>query len=144
MSLLLKGSSELCMRNDAQSLEEARWAHALRSVDDLRRDGEVTRPNLFAKRAYGGERDDEANAQGLQGRDVCSSRDFGWRDRVSLPMASEESDERSSGSLGNDNGRAGFSPRLKCREHQIQTIRKGSSHCIRIDLFPADEFSTSF
>lgn len=84
--------AEGCMGDDGGAFEEASGAHALGAVYDLHREDEVTRGNLLAQRADGGEGEDGAHAEGLQGGDVSLSGHGGWVDGVAGAMAGKEGD----------------------------------------------------
>ena len=80
------------VRDDAGALEEARGAHALGAVDDLRRKDEVAGRELLLERADGGEREYGPDAERFERCDVGLRRHGGRRDSVSHAVASEEGD----------------------------------------------------
>lgn len=111
--LVRKRVAELRVRDDGEAVEEARGAHALRAVDDLRREDEVARPDLLAQGADCREGDDEPDAERLERGDVGARRDRGGRDGVADAVSGDEGDMCSSCTLGDGDGRARFAPGLQ-------------------------------
>jgi hypothetical protein len=65
------------MSNNPASIKERSSPNTLRSIDDLRRNDEISRLDLLAKRTDGTERNDSFNTEMLQSSDVCSGGDIG-------------------------------------------------------------------
>lgn len=81
---------ERSVRNDTGALEERSGAHALRAIYDLSGEDEVPRADLLAEGTDGGEGEDGADAERLEGGDVRAGGDRGGVDRVSDAVAREE------------------------------------------------------
>lgn len=91
--------------DNGYALEEAGWADALRAVDDLAGEDEVSGADLLAQRAYSGKCQDRTNAERLQGGNVGASRHRGGVNSVPNAVACKESDlsarrERRDGNRG--------------------------------------------
>lgn len=111
--LVRKGVAELRVRDDGEAVEEARGAHALRAVDDLRREHEVARADFLAQGPDCREGDDEPDAERLERGDVGARRDRGRRDGVANAVSGDEGDVGPPCTLGDGDGRAGFAPGLQ-------------------------------
>jgi len=82
------------MGNNGRSLEEARGPDAFRPIDNLGRENEVARCDLFAEGTNCGEGEDRLYTERFESGDVRSGRDIAWGDCMAFSVASEESDLR--------------------------------------------------
>lgn len=115
-----EGVAERGVRDDARALEEARGAHALGAVDDLRREHKVARGDGLAQRADRGEREHRAHAEGLERGDVRAGGHGGGREGVSDAVPREEGDLCPRGQRADGDGRAGESPGLEAVQFMVR------------------------
>lgn len=92
------------MCDDARPLEETGGANAFGAVDDLGRDGKVTRGYFFAEGADGAEGEDGAYAKMFEGGDVGAGRDGGGGDVVVSTVASDKGDACPRGECADGDG----------------------------------------
>ena len=88
---LIERLRERNMRDDP-TLEESKRPDALRTIDNLVRDDEVTWLDLLRKTADGTEGDDGADAEGAERGDVGAGGDLVGREFVVEAVAGEEGD----------------------------------------------------
>lgn len=80
------------VRDDGRVFKETRGAHALRAIDDLRRQRERARRNILAQGADGAESEEGAHAEGFERGYVRAGRDGRRAEGVSLSVSGQESD----------------------------------------------------
>ena len=80
------------VRDDGRALEEARGAHALGAIDDLRRQRERAWRDVLAEGADGAECEEGPDAEGFEGCYVRAGGDGRRAEGVSLSVTSEEGD----------------------------------------------------
>ena len=91
------------MRDDAP-VEEARWAHSLGAVDDLRREHDVPGADLLAEGADGAEREDRAHAEVFERGDVGADGDSRGGVCVVFAVARDEGDAFAGGEGADGDG----------------------------------------
>ena len=84
--------AESGMRYDGRAFEEARGAHALRAIYDLRWQRKRARRDILAQGANGAKSEEGAHAQGFERGYVRAGGNGRWAEGVSLSVPGEEGD----------------------------------------------------